>query len=586
MLPELHTANTRLNIHTASRSRGKAVKQKLSLLAIFVATLVITTFSSTANAYNPPVGIPDPGFGIDDVRPDRPDPWTSEEAGYYYINYQTGSDSNSYGTPSSPRRTIPSTIPAGSYVEVHGTYDYTTGGVTKIKGDGNSSSWVADTSGPVWVVGQDSSNIPFFTRKVLVFGSYVYFDTIRIYDTGIFQVGSSSAGYPADHIVLRNSEASGNLSSSNSGLLRIGGASSDPVSYVIAYNITIHDHGDVNANSDQDAHATTVGNYSSYVWFLKNTIYNASGSGAQVGGAYGGGDNCHHIYYGKNTVYNTRQAGLAVKYASDVIFSQNILHDIVDMRVATTSFQSPSKGVGFQYAPQRVWILFNTIYNNSFGIYAGSTNSGTDWYVYAVGNLIYNIHLPASLTYSSSTWAEAGIMMAGGTYRYIVNNTIYNVDAGINAPSNGTYYYLENNVISNITEASGHHILMESGTSATNSTFDNNILYQNGDDVRIKWGTGTVYSLSGFKNKFGKCQNCSSSNPQFEAPSTGGFKLEKSSPAVDTGVLHQVYATFLERYGIDISKDIEGKPRPMGKGKKWDIGAYERVVPAAPAGVQ
>jgi len=554
-------------------------RNQLTVLILTVLLIALHWDFKEALAYSPPIGIPDPGFGIDEVRPSRPTTWTSEIAGYYYINQGIGTDSGRvYGTPTNPRKSIPSTVPAGSYVEVHGTY--TSGGNIILKGIGNGAAWVANTSGPVWIVGANEQTRPVFTRKLVITGTYIYFDNIKCYAPGLFQVSSPTAGYPADHIVLRNSEIEGAVSAAQSAV-SIGGASSSLATNVVIYNNSLHHTGNIVAVYDQDAHITVVENYSSNIWVLENTMHTGSGSGAQVGGASSGYENCHHVYYGKNRVYNTRQAGLAVKYASDVVFSQNMLHDIIDTRTLYTEAESasPGKGVGFQYAPNRVWILYNTIYNTSYGIFAGSTN-GTppDWYVYIIGNTIYNISPPSTglmsgyVYNSEDSWAEAGIMLAGGTYRYIINNTIYNAPGGIYCPSS-TPYYMENNIISNINTLNGYHIYMDSGTSASVSTLNNSIFYQNGGAEKIRWSSANVGNLSYIKTRTGKGQNSFNTDPKFVNTDTNDFHLQSGSPAIDSGIAHEVYTLFQSTYGIDIAKDINSIPRPQDAG--WDIGAYE-----------
>ena len=83
-----------------------------------------------------PIGIPIPFTGTvswDDATPTRPSTWTSDSAGYYYINAQTGTDTaRTYGNPTAPRRTIPSPVPAGSYIEVEDDFDILNGGVIPI----------------------------------------------------------------------------------------------------------------------------------------------------------------------------------------------------------------------------------------------------------------------------------------------------------------------------------------------------------------------------------------------------------------------------------------------------------------------
>jgi hypothetical protein len=62
------------------------------------------------------------------------------------------------------------------------------------------------------------------------------------------------------------------------------------------------------------------------------------------------------------------------------------------------------------------------------------------------------------------------------------------------------------------------------------------------------------------------------------------FDLLATSPAVDAGVDDPagVYSRFQQRYGIDIRRDILGRPRPSGR--HYDAGAFERPAstPASP----
>ena len=163
-------------------------------------------------------------------------------------------------------------------------------------------------------------------------------------------------------------------------------------------------------------------------------------------------------------------------------------------------------------------------------------------------------------------------MLSGGTNRYVVNNTIHDVDGGINVPGPGSVSIV-NNVLSGITEAQGNHIFVESGSTAEKSTLRYNLL---DGAVRIKWaGGGSVYSLSGFQAAFpGQGQNSVNADPLFVGPASEDFQLQAGSPAVDKGTPDLVYAAFRGLYGIDIAEDLARTPRPQGSA--WDLGAYER----------
>jgi len=137
-------------------------KLKTNILIIFGVFLLAPL---TSLAYDMPRGIPDPGFGLDEVKPVRPSNWTSEQAGYYYVEDTGGcSNSRTYGYPGAPRCYIPDPIPAGSYVEVHGTYNHTVGGTTLIHGEGTANS-------PVWIVGESDQVRPTFTENTILYGS-------------------------------------------------------------------------------------------------------------------------------------------------------------------------------------------------------------------------------------------------------------------------------------------------------------------------------------------------------------------------------------------------------------------------------
>ncbi len=521
-------------------------------------------------AYVPPIGIPDPGFGIDAMRPDRPGSWLSEVAGYYYVNQSasTCSDSMSFGHPGAPRCTIPNPVPAGSYVEVHGIYYFAVSGDINVAGNGTGGAWIAGQSGPAWVVGL-ASDRPIFTERTVLTGKHLYVDGISARwdaeDECILI--SSYAGAPnTEYIVVRNSIIEGDQKSRTYAVLVGGLSDADTITNVVVYNNYIFNHGDM-TSGDQDADCLNAGNYSNHVWFLKNTVHTASGSGGWAGGAYGGSENCHHIYFGNNLIYNTRQSGLSVKYASDVIFSQNHIRGIVDTP------WSPSKGIGYQYAPQRLWILFNEIHGARYGIYGGSTNGGGTWYIYAVGNVIYDIHAPGE--YGGGSWDEAGIMMQGGTSNAIIHNTIVDCDAGINGPAVGVSYYIENNIIQNIARTNGNHVFIEHSTS--DSALRNSILYQSSSAERIRWG-GTVYNLAGFQAASGKGQSCLNLDPMLVDAAGNDFKTRLGSPGIDSGLSDSqltanVYQTFRSTYGLDIAKDFNIVERPQGRG--WDIGAFE-----------
>lgn len=101
------------------------MNRNMGLAALVVATILCA--NSFAASWTPPIGIRMPPFGIDEVAPPRPNPWTTSTAGFYYADGSAlnATDSgNIYGTPGLLRKTVPTRLPAGSVVELQGVYTF------------------------------------------------------------------------------------------------------------------------------------------------------------------------------------------------------------------------------------------------------------------------------------------------------------------------------------------------------------------------------------------------------------------------------------------------------------------------------
>ncbi len=533
-----------------------AEKKILSILFFFI-FLIVT--SSNTMAWDAPIGIPTPWIQPDIARPDRPAPWASEQAGYYYINRETGTDSgNTYGVPSNPRATIPSPIPAGSYVEVHGTYNYLQAGMIKIRPEGTATK-------PVWIVGIEGDEPIFTGGKIFLYGSYCYVDSIKT-QLSKFQVGTQSDGYQTDYIMLRNSELWGDGATKVGGIA-IAGSSPNHISNVIIYNNHVHDRGDSSATVDLDAHSVTCLQYTNNVWIVDNLIHDGGGAGVALGGT---GDShpysdSHHLYIARNEIYNVLQSGIGTKMSNNVVISQNKIHDIIN-----TSW-SPGKGVGMQYRPHNTWVIYNEIYNTRYGVKTASTFSGEDWNIYVIGNVLHGLNIDVSYD-PDNTWAEAAISILGAVNRYIINNTIYNCSAGINVTSIGGTYVVENNIVGDVTN--GNQIWSMNKSAIVR----NNVTYQNVGDEKIKWGGSSVYNLTDFQTATGKGENSSALAPQFINPSLNNFHLLTTSPAKNTALnptdlTVDVYALYESTFGKNIRMDSSQILHPQGAA--WDIGAFE-----------
>ncbi len=519
--------------------------------------------------WTPPIGIPMPSFGIKEThwmyagqRFDFDGDGVLEPGEEYrdagngpYTHYvdnthpETTDSNNAFGTASRPRRTLPNSLAAGSVLELHGgPYAYGPGYIP-LSGAGTSDF-------PIFVRGIGSPRLAIKLALVRDLPkSHMILEGINAY--------SINCVAPADHVSIRNCDVSGDLT--GGGVSVVSYSPPATSTNVILFNNTIHDNGDVQSTVDQDVHAVSVTAHVDTLWVIDNTMYRCSGDGMQINaGSLANMPTTHSIYAGRNHVYECRQAGLWAKQSTDVIFSQNLVHDIIPVS------WSEAKGLGYQYGPERVWFLFNEVHDCEVGIAAQSTSGlgdGQDSYV--IGNVLHRIHTAGAYN-GNSAWSPAAIRMVGVPNKYILNNTIYDCDAGINGASSGMYYML-NNIIANVSRPEGCHVFIESGTAQ--SVLAHSLLFQAGEPVRIRWGTQT-YDLRTFQVSTGNGHMCSVADPSFANASVGDFQLGQASPAIDAGRLDAVYADFGARYGLTIQRDHRGRTRPQAAAV--DCGAFER----------
>jgi hypothetical protein len=530
-----------------------------SILGVVI-FLAFLAFPTLAAAYTMPTGIPDTAFGVHTPTPERPSNWNSEIAGYYYVNPSSSnaSDSNQYGTPNEPRLTLPSPIPAGSYVEMAGTYTSTTGGATRISSAGTESN-------PVWIVGLEG-NEPTFSKITTFQGTYLVIDNVIINNMIMPRYG-----YLSHHITLRNSDIHYNLTSSGA-LIGLSGSSSYTNHDLVIFNNDIHDSRsdwDVAGSTDIDAHGIKPHNYAYNLWIIKNRFYNLGGNAIQVGDQTSDQDTIHHIYIGDNEIYNTRQTGIGIKKASDVVITKNVIHDIHEIQTGNST-----GGIAYQYAPRRIWIMFNTISNCDFGIKSGSDTSPSEDYIYIVGNVIYDIS--ASGSFSDNGWSPgSAIMINGSNHIEIIGNTIFNAEQGIETALQGASINIENNIISNMTDST--HIHMDYSSSSSLSTVRNNVFHQPGGSPSFRWAGTNHSSLTSFENNSTVSGNVDT-DPSFTTYQPNSYSISSTSSAIDIGLKSNqlttdVYAIFLDLYGLSINSDIIGKTRTQMM--SWDIGAYE-----------
>lgn len=560
--------------------------------------------------YVMPIGIPDPTLSwggvqdpIDDVAPDRPVSWASEIPGYYYINDDEAGCSNTrtYGYPGYARCAIPSTIPAGTYLEIDGSYNTNnSGGNLYIVANGTNAAWSAGVSGPVWIVGEAGQTPPIISIPFLIRSSeYLYVDNIHFSLSGItgsnvlIGSGSTAGAGQNDHIALRNCEMNGDGlgGTSTHAVSLIGYAQTDKPEKILVYNCNMHDHSytdwyQYNGFIDQDAHVIIINRYVDDIWILSNEIHDSGGTGVIAGQDYYTGDlRIDNFYVGKNHIYDTLQAGASTKGCNLTVFSQNNIHNQHSRYNSDWTLASPSKNIGYgDNTNGPLYYLYNVMHDAKYGVHGGGTADGAPAF-YIVGNAIYNIYdwegLGVPETQDGSAWDPAALYMQGASSAEIINNSLYNIDSGIHMPDAGaTKIDIVGNIVSTLRYPLSMFINFQGdGTLLTDSYIDDNIFYSSGNTYMARSG-GTYYStLAALQTASSDCANCSVADPVFINPSGGNLRLMGTSPAIGMGEEWTGYDAYQTTYSLNIQYDNDSSARPIGT---WDIGAYEYNEAAAP----
>jgi len=497
------------------------------------------------SGWTPPIGVPQPEFGIHETVESS---YGSADYYTHYVNnaHAAATDTNNpNGSPSKPRVTVPSSLPAGSVVYLAGG-TYSTSAMATLTGNGTAAL-------PVFLRGNPAA-MPKITIETAIKGTYFVVEHV---DFNGSSVAVNVLG-PSHHVAIRRCEVR-NADGSGAGICVVGSWSGDDptvVHNIVLYENELHDLGDLSATSDQDHHGVVVGHHANRIFMLDNQVYNCSGSGLQVNSGYldeTGDRPAHHVYVGRNHVYNVRQSGLTVKKARDVVFSQNHVHDIVD-----TSW-STAKGLAYQYAPYNLWYIYNHLHHMTWGINGPSNDGGPGGNVYFVGNLIHDCD-------------QGMIFWNNQQTAYMVANTIYNVGTGINY-DNGPAMHLSDNILSNVT-GSSIRVLGRSGATAAASTTTHDLFQNGGSPVTFDWGGGVYNSVSALQTGTGKGAGNLQADPCFADPANRDFHLLADSPCVNQGIMPSLYATYQSLFGVSIAVDVEGNPRDADAGH--DIGACER----------
>jgi hypothetical protein len=202
--------------------------------------------------WHPPIGITKPEFGIEETyrmydNVENRNPvlnYTQNAEGGFYTHYVNNSgsctdDNGNNGTVGNPRCTIPSAIPEGSVVEVHGE-NYGNNDQSNsllIKGNGTKQR-------PVFIRGVSSLEKPEFTGLLAPRGNYMIVENLYFYHTSLFFIIQDNLPGPIDHVALRGCEFVQEGVWTKRDAIGIHTYTSDVPHHIVIYNNHIHHYGD------------------------------------------------------------------------------------------------------------------------------------------------------------------------------------------------------------------------------------------------------------------------------------------------------------------------------------------------------
>ena len=447
---------------------------------------------------------------------------------------------------------------------------------------------------PIFVRGVGADDMPVFsgsTKPVRPEGSYIIMENLDLQRWVDIRPKTDMAD-PIHHVVLRHCD----LHDFECTAVHIGwlhGLDSHPewrdptlVTDVVLYDNRIYSLGDWEQTGSSEDHAGVFPHINTLrLWILDNEIYHVDGDGIQINtwGIYDDPD-IHLpprlVYIGRNAVYECQENDLDFKVCQDVIVSQNAIYGIHDHSVSsdgTAVVVHEDSGTATFPRPERLWYLFNEIYDNDIGFRIQDSED-----VYVIGNTFHDMISSYALLDSGYSSGAAIQCWDNGTI-HVVNNTIYNCDLGILSANNNGMLLIVNNVIADLSDSflatfgtPAYHIFINVAAVADASEMHHNLLHQTGGSIRIRWD-GIHTTLAAFQAGTGQGAECLEADPQFVAAGEGDFHLAPTSPVVDAGTVYAAYQTFLDLYGIDIDVDYEGVARPAPPTDVWDLGAFERT---------
>jgi len=459
--------------------------------------------------------------------------YESPDAGYFthYVDFNdpeattTGVPSG-YGSVAVPMSRFPSSVPAGSIVEVHGAEDdsYT----YKNGGDKNKFGLLGSETYPAFMRGVDNPRIDTTTQ---IYGQYGVFEDFHIYEHGL---GVGRADYSDDYnnICIRNCECEGDPTEIKTSTA-VSSSGTGDTHHNVFYNLHVYNYGDTSI-SENDYHGLGTGRGAHHIWYLNCTVHDCAGDAYQTG--HGHELETHHIYIGGCTFYHCGEDAVDLKDCTDIIVSDCNMYNMIRGCITISHYGSSPEGLR---GTRRAWFLCNRMHEDTGSRANGVTADANE--IYFIGNYVYDVE---------------GLAFGGWTHDNVgfINNSIEDCGGGID-DSGHTYAVIVNNIFGTMTDPNLQHINLDDSDYKNASIVYNN-LFKDEPDVD---SPNNDYQQG---------------DPLYVDVENYDLRVAAESDAIDNGTTSDIYDLFYEYYGVNIEIDRFGTARPQNG--TWDIGAYEK----------
>lgn len=319
--------------------------------------------------WTPPVGIPAPSFGLNEIQP----------------------------AITKTVSALPATLVAGDVVQLTGT---STGGTVTAS---------CTQAKPCWLIGTGAS----LHGYTVLAGQYLI--AVNLHVSGAYH----SLELAGSHLACRGCVSTGDPSEGNTAGLVISGTND------IFWHWLSENHGTLTPGTDTDAHGASVVRGAKQAYFVDGESRFNAGDGLNCN-SYpydaSGFTAIDGVYFARNYLHDNKQTGQWCKQSRNVVVSQN---EIANSK-SVDAF-SYGQCAGYQYSTDLIWFLYNNIHDCAVGIGVSSddVDPAPATHAFFLANRLANITVPdPNVCGTGGPWPCAVIRLTNAGTDYVLDNVV------------------------------------------------------------------------------------------------------------------------------------------------------------------